>query len=121
MRKNMKAKPHITPMPVLIVGSYDENGVPDAMNAAWGTACDVNQLCIFLAKDHKSYANIMSRKEFTVSIADSDNMVRADYVGIVSANKVPDKVAKTGWTVEKRKMWMRRCLWNCPLHLSAVL
>lgn len=26
----------ITPEGVFIIGSYDENGVPNAMNAAWG-------------------------------------------------------------------------------------
>ena len=35
MRKNFGAKTWIYPMPVLIVGTYDENGVPNAMNAAW--------------------------------------------------------------------------------------
>ncbi len=36
MRKNFGAKAILYPMPVLIIGSYDENGTPDAMNAAWG-------------------------------------------------------------------------------------
>ena len=101
MRKNLKPNPHIAPMPVLIVGSYGRDGTPDAMNAAWGTACDYNQICIFMAKEHKSYENIMLKKEFTVSLADRANLVPADYVGVVSATKVPDKVAKTGWSVEK--------------------
>lgn len=35
MRKNFGAKPFLYPQPVLIIASYDENGVPDAMNAAW--------------------------------------------------------------------------------------
>jgi hypothetical protein len=101
MRKNLKPNPHIAPMPVLIIGTYGRDGTPDAMNAAWGTACDYNQICIFIAKEHKSFENIMLKKEFTVSLADRANLVPADYVGIVSAAKVPDKVARTGWTVEK--------------------
>lgn len=36
MRKNFGAKIWLYPMPVLIVGTYDEAGVPNAMNAAWG-------------------------------------------------------------------------------------
>ena len=35
MRKNFGAKAMLYPMPVLIIGSYDENNIPDAMNAAW--------------------------------------------------------------------------------------
>ena len=33
-RVNFGAKPVMYPMPVLIIATYDENGVPDAMNAA---------------------------------------------------------------------------------------
>ena len=36
MRKNFGAKPMVYPMPVFILAAYDENGVPCAMNAAWG-------------------------------------------------------------------------------------
>lgn len=36
MRKNFEAKPWFYPLPVLIIGTYDEDGTPDAMNAAWG-------------------------------------------------------------------------------------
>lgn len=101
MRKNLKPSPSITPMPVLIIGSYDENGTPDAMNAAWGTACDSTQLCIFIAKSHKTFKNIMLKKEFTVSLADAKNVIPADYVGIVSGNDVPDKLKNTSWTAVK--------------------
>ena len=36
MRRNIGKKPWFYPLPVLIIGTYDENGVPDAMNAAYG-------------------------------------------------------------------------------------
>ena len=36
MRKNLGVQPAIFPMPVLMVAAYDENGVADVMNAAWG-------------------------------------------------------------------------------------
>ena len=50
MRKNLTPKAYVYPLPVLIVGTYDENGVPDAMNAAWGTVCDTAQVAICLTK-----------------------------------------------------------------------
>ena len=101
MRKNLKPSPSLTPMPVLIIGSYDENGIPDAMNAAWGTASDSAQLCIFIAKSHKTFKNIMLKKEFTVSLADANNVVPADFVGIVSGNDDLHKLEKTNWTAVK--------------------
>lgn len=101
MRKNFGAKPWIYPMPVLIIGTYDENGVANAMNAAWGMISDVDKITICLDARHKTAENIFARKDFTVSMADVKNMVAADYVGVVSGYDVPDKVAKTGWHVTK--------------------
>ena len=58
MRKNFGAKPYLYPMPVLIIATYGEDGVPDAMNAAWGCIADMNRVAIYLAGDHKTTANI---------------------------------------------------------------
>lgn len=101
MRKNLGAKAILYPMPVLIIGSYDENGTPDAMNAAWGGISEETQISICVSEDHKTTANILSRKAFTVSIADAENVFAADYVGVVSGNNEPDKIKKAGWTVLK--------------------
>jgi len=97
MKKNFGAKPYLYPMPVLIIASYDEDNVPNAMNAAWGCIADYNRIAMYLAAEHKTVRNILDRKAFTVSIADADHVVEADYVGIVSGNKVPKKVEKAGW------------------------
>lgn len=35
MRKNFGAKPFLYPQPVMILGTYDENGKANAMNAAY--------------------------------------------------------------------------------------
>ena len=100
MRKDFGSKPMLYPMPVLIIGTYGEDGTPNAMNAAWGGIVDTNLIGICLA-DHKTTRNIFARKAFTVSMADAENMVAADYVGIVSGDKVPDKVARAGWHTSK--------------------
>ena len=92
MRKDLKASAIIYPQPVLIVGSYDEFGVADAMNAAWGGVADYNRVALYLAAHHKTVKNILINKEFSVSIADRKHVVEADYVGIVSANNVPNKL-----------------------------
>ena len=71
MRKNFGAKTWLYPMPVLIVGTYDENGTSNAMNAAWGGVYDTNQVMVCLADDHKTTENIKSQGAFTVSFATS--------------------------------------------------
>ena len=101
MRKNIGAKTALYPMPVLIVGTYDENGTPNAMNAAWGGISEEFEISICISDDHKTTANVLARGAFTVSVADVENLVAADYVGIVSGNDVPDKIARAGWHAEK--------------------
>lgn len=41
MRKDLGPKSYIYPMPVLIIGTYCEDGTPDAMNAAWGESAGI--------------------------------------------------------------------------------
>ena len=121
MRKNLKAKAYIYPLPVLVVGTYDENGIPDAMNAAWGTVCDTAQVSICLSAEHKTVKNLLKTKAFTVAIADVKNVVPADYVGVVSANKVPDKLKKTGWHITKSEFVNAPIIEELPLVLECKL
>lgn len=101
MRKNFGAGAVTYPMPVYIIASYGEDGTPNAMNAAWGGICGEDRISICVDRSHKTTANILSRKAFTISPATLDRLVSCDYVGITSANTVPDKFAKAGFTVEK--------------------
>ena len=96
MRKSLGAKPLTYPQPVFIIASYDEAGTADAMNAAWGGISGGSQLTMCLSAGHKTVANILARKAFTVSMADAAHVVECDYVGVVSANDVPDKLARAG-------------------------
>lgn len=121
MRKNLGAKAILYPMPVLIIGSYDENGVPDAMNAAWGGISEETQISICVSEDHKTTANILSRKAFTVSIADAENVIAADYVGVVSGNNEPDKIKKAGWTAVKSENVDAPLFNELPLTLECKL
>lgn len=67
MRKNFGAQTWMYPMPVLIVGTYDENGKPDAMNAAWGGIYETNQIMLCLSASHRTTKNIKEKGAFTVS------------------------------------------------------
>lgn len=97
MRKNFGVKPAVYPLPVFIIATYDENGVPNAMNAAWGGISEENELTLCISAGHKTAKNIQTRKAFTVSMADVDHVAACDYVGVVSGNKVPDKFARAGF------------------------
>ena len=97
MRKNFGAKTWLYPMPVLIIGTYDEKGTPNAMNAAWGGIYDTSQVMICLADDHKTTENIKKNGAFTVSFATAKTVAACDFVGIVSANDVPDKFERAGF------------------------
>ena len=96
MRKELGKKPLVYPQPVLMVGTYDENGVPDIMNAAWGGVGDDTQIFLCLSANHKTTENILKNKCFTVSMAVEGYVSECDYLGIVSGNDTPDKVAKAG-------------------------
>ncbi len=121
MRKNIQAKACIYPLPVLIIGTYDEHGVPDAMNAAWGTTCDTKQVSLYLSAGHKTVKNLLKTKAFTVAIADAANVVPCDYVGIVSGNTVPDKLQKTGWHITKSEFVNAPIIEELPLVLECKL
>lgn len=99
-RTNMGAKIYITPQPALMIGTYDEQGNPDVMMAAWGGQCDVNRICFSLSP-HRTTTNLLRTREFTVSFASVRDVAQSDYFGLVSANNVPDKIARAGFTVTK--------------------
>ena len=100
-RKNFGAKPYSYPQPVLIIATYDENGKADAMNAAWGGISDDKEISMCISADHKTTKNLLARKAFTISMGDAAHVVACDYLGVVSGNKEPDKLAKAGFTVTK--------------------
>lgn len=101
MRKNFGPKPILYPQPVFIIAAYDENGVPNAMNAAWGGISESDEISMCISENHKTTENILARKAFTVSMGTADQVAACDYVGVVSGNKVPDKVAKAGFHTTK--------------------
>ena len=116
-RVDFGAKPLMLPMPVLIIGTYDENGVPNAMNAAWGTITDFQEISISLS-EHKTTENFAVTGAFTVSMATEDTVVACDYVGIESASKVPDKFAKAGFHATKSEKVNAPLIDELPMALE---
>ena len=116
--KNFNPKPWFLPQPVLVIGTYDENGNPNAMNAAWAGQWDTKQIMISLGS-HATTENLLKGNgEFTVAFATRETLVASDYVGIVSAKKEPNKVKKTGWKVQKSEQINAPVFTNFPMTLE---
>ena len=105
MRKNFGKKGMFTaPLPVLLVGTYDKDGVANLMNVAWGGQCSEHHVALNLGHERQTLENMRLKGEFTVMFATEETMVQADYVGIVSGLKVHNKVANSGLTPMKAEM-----------------
>ena len=98
--KSFGQKSWMLPQPVLIIGTYNSDGIPNAMNAAWGGQWDAKEIVISMGA-HATTENLARCNDFTVAFATKDTMVASDFVGIVSAKNDPEKMKKTGWTAVK--------------------
>ena len=121
MRKDLGVQPAVFPMPVLMVAAYDENGTVGVMNAAWGMVCAHDKIALFIDEDHKTTKNIKAVKAFTVSLADKDHMDAADFFGIATGNKMPDKFARSGYHAEKSAHVNAPVITEFPVALECEL
>ena len=121
MRKNFGPKPLLYPQPVFIIATYGEDDTPNAMNAAWGGISEENQITICISAGHKTTANILSKKAFTVSMATAEYVTACDYVGIVSGNKVPNKFARAGFHASKSEFVDAPLIEELPMAVECKL
>ena len=105
-------------MPVFIIGTYGKDGIPNAMNAAWGGISEENEITICVSAEHKTTENFTARGAFTVSMATADFVKECDYVGIVSGNKVEDKLEKCGFTTVKSELVDAPIIVELPMCLE---
>jgi flavin reductase (DIM6/NTAB) family NADH-FMN oxidoreductase RutF len=118
VRKNFGKKTWAYPMPVFIIGTYSEDGTPNAMNAAWGGITEECEITVCIDSGHKTAENLMKTGAFTVSFADVKNVVAADYVGIETGNKVNNKTMLCGWTAEKSEFVNAPVFLELPMALE---
>ena len=109
MKRSLGAKTLLYPTPVLVVGTYDKNGRPNVMTAAWGGICCSRPPCVTVSLREATYShgNIVARKAFTISIPSEDQVKHADYFGMVCGRNV-DKFAESGLTPVKSGSRTRR-------------
>ena len=91
--KSFAPKPWVVPQPVLIIGTYNKEGVANAMNAAWAGQWDMKEIIISMG-NHVTTDNLKLGGEFTVAFATKKTIVGSDFVGIVSAKNDPNKMEK---------------------------
>lgn len=105
MKLSLPPQPILLPSPVLIIGTYDSNGKPNIMNAAWGGIASSKPPCISvsLREATLTYHNIKKNKSFTVNIPSEKYLKEADFVGIVSGRD-RDKFKDSRLTPEKSKL-----------------
>ena len=99
MKKSLGAQTLVFPTPTWIVGTYDTDGRPNAMAAAWGGICCSDPPCIAvsLCKATYTHGSLMARKAFTINVPSENHVREADYFGLVSGRET-DKFSVTGLT-----------------------
>jgi flavin reductase (DIM6/NTAB) family NADH-FMN oxidoreductase RutF len=105
MKKSLGANTIVSTTPVWAIGTYDKEGKPNVITAAWGGVCCSKPPCIYvsLRKATHTYGNIMERKAFTVSIPSETYTKEADYFDIASGKTV-DKFSAKGLTPVKSEL-----------------
>lgn len=121
MRKDLGKQPAVFPMPVLMVAAYDEKGTVQVMNAAWGMICGMDKVALFIDEDHATTKAVRQTKAFTVSLADREHMDVADYYGIATGNKIPDKFERSGYHSQKSAHVNAPVITEFPVALECVL
>jgi flavin reductase (DIM6/NTAB) family NADH-FMN oxidoreductase RutF len=119
MKKSLGAKTLAYPTPVWLVGTYDKDGKPNVMTAAWAAICCSKppSMAVSLRKATYSYGNIVARQAFTINIPSEKQVKEADYVGMASG-KNQDKFAKVGFTPVKSELVDAPYVAECPLILE---
>jgi len=122
MKRSLGAKVLASPTPVWVVGTYDREGKPNVMAAAWAGICCSSPPCVTvsLRKATYSYDAILERKAFTISIPSEHHAVDADYFGIASGRDV-NKFEATRLTAVRSEFVNAPYVGEFPLVLECSL
>ncbi len=121
MKKDFGVRPYLFPMPTYMIGTYNEDDTVDLMMMAWGGICAEDMVALNLEADHKTVANLRARGAFTLAVPGADTLEASDYLGIVSANKVPDKFERTGLHAAKSTRVDAPVIDEYPLTLECTV
>ena len=101
-KRSLGVRSEIYPKPALVIGSYDKEGKPNIMTAAWVGICNSDPLSISVSMRPAtySYSNVTETKSFTVNIPSAELAKYVDYAGRFSGKDV-NKFTETGLTPVK--------------------
>jgi len=99
MKRSLGARTLAFTTPVWVIGTYDEEGRPNAMTASWAGICCSRPPCVnvSLRKATYTYGCLMQRRAFTVSVPPRRYVKEVDFLGLASGRNT-DKFAATGLT-----------------------
>jgi len=119
MKRSFGARAVAYLLPVFVVGTYDQEGKPNAMVAAWGGVCssDPPSIAISIRPSRYTYRNLMEKMAFTISIPSVKYMAEADFFGIASGENT-DKFAITGLTALRADHVDAPCIAEFPVVLE---
>ena len=121
-KRSLGALPLLYPLPVFLVATYDVDGKPNVMTAAWGGICssDPLSLTVSVRPERWTHDALLARKAFTVCIAPENMAVAADYVGIASGRRY-DKFPIAGFTPVRAEKVDAPYIAECPVVLECSL
>ena len=122
MKQSLGAKTFLLPTPVLLIGTYDARNKPNIMTAAWGGICSSQPpaLAVSVRRTRWTYAAIMERKAFTISIPDRRLVAQADFAGLHSGADM-NKFAALELTAEAAEHINAPYVAECPVVIELTL
>lgn len=118
MTKNLGVQPYLFPMPTYMIGTYNEDDTVDVMMMAWGGIFAEDMVALNLEAEHKTVANLETRKAFTLAVPGTDTLRESDFFGIASSNKMADKFERTGLHAVKSERVNAPVITEYPLTLE---
>ncbi|MDR1546151.1 MAG: flavin reductase family protein [Deltaproteobacteria bacterium] len=122
MKTSLGPKPIVFPMPAFLVATYDENGRPNVMTAAWGGIASSDPPCVSVSvrPSRWTHGAILKNKAFSVNCPSSALAVAVDYVGLVSGRDF-DKFKIAGLTAVRSDLVEAPYVAECPVTLECAL
>jgi flavin reductase (DIM6/NTAB) family NADH-FMN oxidoreductase RutF len=119
MKKSLGARTLASLTPVWLIGTYDKEGKPNLMAAAWVGICCSKPPCVAvsLRKATYTYGNIVERKALTANIPSEAYIRESDYAGIASGRDV-DKFSSLKLTPVKSDITDAPYVEECQMVLE---
>ena len=122
MKRSLGPQSILYPTPTVVVCTYDPEGRPNMMTAAWaGVACSSPaMISVSLRAATYSHGNIAMHKAFTVGIPSEKQWREADHVGIVSGRDTL-KFQTTGYKAVRSERVNAPVVEDFPMILECKL